>query len=333
MTPRQPSMRVLDEIEFNERLKVLSEGSTRVHFDPFDDIDWDSPAMQFIDNDPRWILSPHVDPLGTTQWYRNQPPDRQIAIGRWRTMNAYKVGLTFESMLIRAFMHHLIDLPNNSPEFRYALHEATEECNHIQMFQEVVNRAGADVPGMRPVFKALSPLIGLAGGYFKTIAMIGILAGEVPIDHYQKAIIREGEKVPPAVLRTMQIHIAEEARHISFASEWLRRNVPDSNKVLRAGYSLVFPIAMRYLAGQIMVPPKSFAREFGVPDEVFAEAFWQAPESKRLLSGYFGRIRALATELGLMNPVAKGVWKVLGVDGPSSRYHGEPERIGTRIAV
>ncbi|SLI07279.1 P-aminobenzoate N-oxygenase AurF [Mycobacteroides abscessus subsp. abscessus] len=27
----------------------------------------------------------------------------------------------------------------------------TEECNHIQMFQELVNRIGDDVPGMRPI--------------------------------------------------------------------------------------------------------------------------------------------------------------------------------------
>ena len=28
-------------------------------------------------------------------------------------------------------------LPNQSPEFRYCMHEMTEECNHIQMFQEL----------------------------------------------------------------------------------------------------------------------------------------------------------------------------------------------------
>ncbi len=56
--------------------------------------------------------------------------------------------------------------------------------------------------------------------------MIGILAGEEPIDHYQKALLREGDDLPPAVLRVMEIHIAEEARHISFADEFLRLRIP-----------------------------------------------------------------------------------------------------------
>ncbi len=105
----------------------------------------------------------------------------------------------------------------------------TEECNHIQMFQELVNRSGLDVPGMRPLFRRLSPYIGLVGQYSPTAFMAGILAGEEPIDHFQKGLIREGANIPPAVLRTMQIHIAEEARHISWAHEFLKpifRNGP-----------------------------------------------------------------------------------------------------------
>ena len=47
--------------------------------------------------------------------------------------------------------------------------------------------------------------------------MIGILGGEEPIDHYQKAMLRDGGELPPAMQRAMEIHIAEEARHISFA--------------------------------------------------------------------------------------------------------------------
>ena len=174
---------------------------------------------------------PTLDPLGATAWYQAQPLDRQIEIGTWRVMNAVKVGGAFESILIRGLMHYAMSLPNGSPEFRYCLHEMTEECNHIQMFQELVNRSGADVPGMRPLFKAASPLLGFAGGYLPVILMIGILAGEEPIDHYQKSILREGADLPPAVLRAMEIHIAEEARHISFADEFLRLRIPRLSRV------------------------------------------------------------------------------------------------------
>ena len=54
----------------------------------------------------------------------------------------------------------------------------------------------------------------VAGGYAHVILFIGILAGEEPIDHYQKSLLRSGIDLPPAVLRAMEIHIAAEARHM-----------------------------------------------------------------------------------------------------------------------
>jgi hypothetical protein len=318
---------------YRDMLATLSEGSVRRNFDPYLDIDWDSPELAIDPQDPHWVLDPDIDPLGATEWYRALPPERQIEIGRWRVANTVKVGLAFETVLIRGLMQYVLKLPNGSPEFRYCMHEMTEECNHIQMFQELVNRIGADVPGMRPMFRALSPFIGVAGGYAHVILVIGILGGEEPIDHYQKAMIRAGDRLPPAVLRTMQIHIAEEARHISFAGEFLKAHIERMSPFGKAMCALAFPITMRWLAGEIMAPPRSFAKEFDIPREVIREAFWDAPHARRILSGYFGDMRKLADELGLMNPVTRKLWSLLHVDGEPSRYRGEPERRNAAAAV
>lgn len=326
-----PRSRGLDS-DYEAMLQTLSEGSVHVHFDPYEDIAWDAPEMTIDPRDPRWILQPAVDPLGATAWYAAQSRERQIEIGRWRVMNAVKVGGSFESILIRGLMHYAMGLPNGSPEFRYCLHEMTEECNHIQMFQELVNRSGADVPGMRTWFRAASPVIGLAGGYLPVILMIGILAGEEPIDHYQKSILREGIEMPPAVLRTMEIHIAEEARHISFAGEFLRLRIPRLSRTERAIVSVAFPIIMRWLAGEIMTPPRAFQRRFEIPREVFREAFWQSPHSRRIMASYFGDMRALATETGLMNAASRRVWRRMGIDGEPTRYRGEPDRRADLVA-
>ncbi|PPJ09396.1 hypothetical protein C5E51_14300 [Nocardia nova] len=319
--------------DYREMLAILSEGSVHRNFDPYLDIDWDSPELAIDPDDPRWVLSPELDPLGGTDWYRSLPLERRIEIGKWRTANVIKVGAAFESILIRGMMQYIMKLPNGSPEFRYCLHEMTEECNHIQMFQELINRIGVDVPGMRPLFRALSPFIGVAGGYAHAILFIGILGGEEPIDHYQKAIIREGEAMPPAVLRTMQIHIAEEARHISFAGEFLKAHIERMSPFGKAMCALAFPITMRWLAGEIMAPPRSFAKEFDIPREVIREAFWDAPHARRILSGYFGDMRKLADELGLTNPVTRKLWSLLHVDGEPSRYRGEPERRNAAAAM
>ncbi|GGK32555.1 AurF N-oxygenase family protein [Nocardia camponoti] len=313
-------------VDYADALLTLSEGSVHRRFDPYLDIDWDAPELAIDRDDPRWVLSAELDPLGATAWYQGLPLERKIEIGRWRQANAAKVGLAFESILIRGMMQYAMALPNNSPEFRYCMHEMTEECNHIQMFQELVNRIGDDVPGMRPLFKVMSPFIGVAGGYFYAILFIGILGGEEPIDHYQKALIRSDNDTQPTLRRIMQIHIAEEARHISFAHEFLRAHLEKMNPVSTAVCGVAFPIAMRWLADELVKPPKSFARKFDIPDEVFAEAFWESPHSRHILSSFFGDVRALVEDLGLMNRVTRPLWKLMKIDGGTSRYRGEPER-------
>jgi len=318
--------------DYRDVLQMLSEGSVHQHFDPYLDIAWDSPELAIDPHDPRWVLSPEIDPLGATRWYQEQPLEKQIEIGKWRMANAIKVGGAFESVLIRGLMQYAMKLSNGSPEFRYCMHEMTEECNHIQMFQELVNRIGVDVPGMRPWFKRLAPIIGVAGGYAHVILFIGILAGEEPIDHYQKSLLRSGIDLPPAVLRAMEIHIAEEARHISFAGEFLKVRVPRMNRAEKAVVATVFPIVMRWLAGEIMTPPRAFQTEFGIPDEVMHEAFWHSPTSHKIMGSYFGDMRALATELKLMNRTTSKLWRLMGIDGEPARYRGEPEREATAIA-
>ncbi|MGA9871919.1 MAG: diiron oxygenase [Rhodococcus sp. (in: high G+C Gram-positive bacteria)] len=306
-------------------LDVLSEGSVRRNFDPYLDIDWDSDEFQMHADDPRWVL-PVNHPLGSTSWYRALPADRQIEVGRHIQINAVKVGAAFESILIRGMMQFIMRMPNNSLEFRYCLHEITEECNHIQMFQELVNRSGADVPGMRKDFRLASPSMGMLGASMPLIFFVGILAGEEPIDHWQKSVIRQGKEVPPALLRTMEIHIAEEARHISFAHHFIRQHYPNQRRSTRWLVSVSTPIIMRWLAGVIMAPPRTLASNLGIPRSVVKEAYWNSPTGHEQLSSYFGDVRMLASEVGMMNPVSKYLWKKLRIDGTVSRFRGEPDR-------
>ena len=182
---------------------------------------------------------PATDPIGRHPWYQSQPVERQIEIGMWRQANVAKVGLHFESILIRGLMNYAFWVPNGSPEYRYCLHESVEECNHTMMFQEMVNRIGADVPGMPRLLKWMSPFIPLAAGPLPIPFFFGVLAGEEPIDHTQKNVLREGKALHPIMERVMAIHVAEEARHISFAHEYLRKRVPHLPRRKRFWLSLL----------------------------------------------------------------------------------------------
>lgn len=329
------NMDVTEDKAYVDTLTTLSEGSVRRNFNPYTDIDWDSPEFAVIDNDERWIL-PGTDPLGRHRWYQSQPVERQIEIGRWRQANVAKVGLQFELILIRGLTNYAFWVPNGSPEYRYCLHETVEECNHTMMFQEMVNRIGADVPGMPRLLRWVSPFIPLVAGPLPIPFFFGVLAGEEPIDHTQKNVLREGgdgRALHPIMERVMAIHVAEEARHISFAHEYLRKRLPHLPRRQRFFLSLYVPVVMRVLCQAIIVPPKSFWREFDIPKSVKKDLFFRAPESRQFLRDMFGDVRMLCHDTGLMNPLAKLMWRICRIDGRPSRYRSEPHRQHVAIAA
>lgn len=309
--------------QYAEILRGLSQASVDRHFDAFTDIPWDDPDFQVDPTDERWVL-PSVDPLGSHPWYQALPLERRIEIGLWRQANILKVGLQFENILIRGLMQYVFKTPNGSAEYRYLTHEATEECHHTQMFQQTVNLIGADVPGMPRWLRMVSPILPWAASAFPITFFIGVLAGEEPIDHTQKQVLRSKDDLPPLLTRIMEIHVAEEARHISFAHAYVTRHAPKLGRVDRAIVSVLFPVIMRLLGDAILVPPKEFRKKFDIPESVIKDLYWERPESRVMLSDLFADVRMLAEESGLMTRTSRRVWKWLKIDGRPSRYRSEP---------
>ena len=323
-------MTVLPEIdasmtraEYHDTLRGLSQASAERYFNAFVDIDWSDPDFEVRPDDERWVL-PEIDAIGGSDWYKAQPLEKQIAIGQYRQANIMKVGVQFENLLIRGIMVYAFKTPNGNPEFRYLMHEATEECHHNQMFQEGVNRIGREVPGMPWLLRRLGTTIATSAGWGPMAFFIAVLAGEEPIDHTQKTILRAGDRMPPMIQRIMQIHVAEEARHISFAHAYITRHAQRLSWMQRQYISVLYPIIMRVAGDAILVPPKHMAREFDIPRSVMKELYWDSPSSRTRLSEVFADVRMLAEEAGLMTPLSRRVWRWLKIDGRSNRYRSEP---------
>lgn len=243
-----------------------------------------------------------------------------------RQANIAKVGLQSENILIRGLMQYVFSLPNGSPEFRYCTHEAIEECNHTMMFQEVVNRIGMDVPGMRAWVRVVGPLVPFLATSFPEWFSTMVLAGEEPIDHLQKKVLRAGNDIHPMLERVMSIHVAEEARHISFAHEYLRQVVPRMGRLRKFALSLLFAPTMRIICDLIAVPTRRFRTDCDIPRSVVREVFWKSENSRDGLRDGFADVRMLATDLGLLNPASRVLWKICRIDGDASRYRSEPAR-------
>jgi hypothetical protein len=215
--------------------------------------------------------------------------------------------------------------PHAGGSAEYCLHESVEECNHSMMFQEMVNRIGLNVPGMPRYLRWVSPLLPLAAGPLPNVFFFGVMAGEVPIDFRQKNMLRESGSLHPIVQKVMAIHVAEEARHISFADAYLRKRVPHLLRISRFWLSLYVPVCMRLLC-QVTVPPRSFFKEFDIPRSVRKEVFFDGADSRQTLRNMFGDVRMLCYDVGLMNPFALLMWRVCKIGGRPSRYRSEPQR-------
>lgn len=230
------SARDLEHLEYYDRLRTLSEASVEKHFDAFEDIDWENPAYAIDPTDERWVL-PEADVLGRHPWYLSLPLEERIRIGLYRQANVCKVGLQFEQILVAGIMNYSFGLPNGNSEFRYSTHEATEECHHTQMFQEFVNRSGQQVPGGTTLFRTLAPILPIAARLVPFGFFYGVLAGEEPIDHMQKAVL---SVAVPVIMRWLCDEIlvpSKQAQQDMGIPDWVMRELwwdnPESQKMQR----------------------------------------------------------------------------------------------------
>jgi P-aminobenzoate N-oxygenase AurF len=310
---------VLDEEQradrFTDLVSRLSHQSVVKHFDAYADIPWDDPAYLIDPADPRWELQGDRG-LGATAWYRSQPAEVRARMGLHGIAANMKAGLQFESILKRGLLEYAFRLPDRSAEFRYAYHEVIEEAQHSLMFQEFVNRAGLDVPGLTWDLKlGARRVIGMAR-HFPALFFVFVLGGEDPIDHVQRTALRSGRELHPLLDRIMRIHVTEEARHLSFARQYLRTNVPALKRWQRNVIAIEAPIILAVMASVMMRPPRTLIREYRIPKAVIAEAYGVESSSRDEVRASLRKVRNLLVELGLVTVPAKRLWETFGIWAP-----------------
>jgi hypothetical protein len=297
---------------FTELVERLSHQSVVKHFDAYVDVPWDDPAYAIDPTDPRWELSDE-HPLGATEWYRSLPSDVRARIGLHSIVANMKAGLQFESILKRGLLEYAFKLPDRSPEYRYAYHEVIEEAQHSLMFQEFVNRSGLDAPGLTWDVKfGARRVIGMARR-FPALFFVFVLGGEDPIDHVQRTALRSGRELHPLLERIMRIHVTEEARHLSFARQYLRTNVPKLSRRRRRSIAIQAPLILATMASVMMRPPRSIVRTFDIPKAVLTEAYGRGTPSRDEVRASLRKVRTLLTDLELVTPVSKKMWRSFGI--------------------
>jgi len=301
----------LDDAAWESLLARLNRQSVTKHFDAYADIAWDDPEMRLDPEDPRWELTAD-DPLGATEWYRALPADTRARLGCESIASKAKAGLEFESILKRGLLEFASALPNRSAEFRYAYHEVIEEAQHALMFQEFVNRSGLDARGLAPLDRLGARVVIHLGKWFPELFFVFVLGGEDPIDHVQRQALRRDD-LHPLIERIMRIHVTEEARHLSFARHYLKRNVPRLGAGRKAVLAVGAPTILAAMAQLMLQPSRQLVARYEIPAEVLRAAYADNPAHRAETVTSLRKVRSLCEELGLLRRPFGRLWKALGL--------------------
>jgi hypothetical protein len=299
--------------QFDAHLGRLSHQSLHKRFDAYLDIDWDDPAMAIASDDPRWELQPHLGGLAATDWYRSQPPARRAEVGLHLIASGMKVGRQFESVLKRGLLEFATTLPDGDPTFRYTYHEVIEEAQHSLMFQEFVNRSGQPVPGLPfPIRLATWGIVQL-GTLFPELFFMFVLGGEEPIDRVQRQALRTPEGRHPLLNRINQIHVTEEARHLSFAVQYLRLRGDALGPLRRRVLGVATPVILGIMAQLMLRPSPAMVRRFAIPRSVIREAYTDNPDHHERTRDSVKRIRRLCRDIGILGSIERPLWRRFGI--------------------
>jgi hypothetical protein len=298
-TREEPKREEPTREEFSER---LLKGSVKKSYAPVVDIDWDAP----IDPD-KFFLPPQVVTLyGTPEWDA-MSREQQIELSRQELVNILSAGIWFENILNQALLRDLMHKNPTASSTHYALTELGDETRHMVMFGKTIARIGG-VP-VRPKLTQRIIINALPFAFRGSVLWSAALVGEEIFDALQRQIMEDPD-LQPIVQRLMRIHVTEEARHIQFARDGLRKTVPTMPRYRR------FLLANVHGAGgpfyrMLFTLPIQYHRA-GLDSSRMQRAARQNPHFHTMCVTSFASLSAFFEEVGLMGRIGRRMWRRAG---------------------
>lgn len=282
--------------EFSDR---LLKGSAKKSYAPVVDIDWDSPVVP-----DTFFLPPQVVSLYGTPMWAGMTREQQIELSRQEFINLLSAGVWFENILNQALLRGLMHADVTSPSTHYSLTELGDETRHMIMFGRAI-RAIDGKPFQPKRFQRMI-INTLPLGFQKSVLWIAALVGEEIFDALQRQILDDAD-VQPIVSRVMRIHVTEEARHIQFARDGARRDVPAMRPFNR------FLLATIHGAGgpfyRYLFTNRAVYRRAGLDGREARRQARRNPHFHAAMKSGFAPLAAFLEEIGLMNPISRRLWK------------------------
>lgn len=285
--------------EFADR---LLKGSVRKSYAPIVDIDWDAP----IDPD-KFFLPPKVVSLYGTPLWESMSRAEQIELSRQELVNTLSAGIWFENVLNQALLRKMMHQDPTASATHYELTELGDEARHMLMFGKAIEKVGADP--VRPKLYQRMVINALPFFFRGSVLWVAALVGEEIFDSLQRQMMDDPE-LQPMVQRLMRIHVTEEARHIQFARDGLRKRTPDMSWWKRFWVGNLNGIGGLFF--RFLFTNKVQYRRVGLDARAARLMARNSPQRIETQVAGFAPLAAFLEEVGLLGPIARRLWRRSG---------------------
>ncbi|MFE9408191.1 diiron oxygenase [Streptomyces sp. NPDC006704] len=281
----------------------LLESSAKHSFDPDKELDWDAPL-----EDGKWFWPPELLSLYDTPLWRRMSEDQRMELARHEAASLASLGIWFEIILMQLLVRHIYDKSVTSNHVRYALTEIADECRHSMMFARMIKKGGAPTYPVPRIYHNLARVL-------KTVSttpgsFAATLLGEEILDWMQRLTFPD-DRVQTIVRGVTRIHVVEEARHVRYAREELRRQMISAPRWERELTRLSCGEAARVFA-TCFVNPKVYENVGLDRREAVAQVKASGHRREVMQSGA-GRLTEFLDDIGILNGVSRRLWKSSGL--------------------
>jgi hypothetical protein len=214
--------RALDTTGRDKTAERLLKSSANKFYDPEVDIDWAAP----LDEAKGYIPAHRVSLYGTRLW-DGLSPEQRIELSKHEGVSVATNGIWFEVLLMQMLLKEVYNADPTTSRAQYLLTEIADECRHSTMFARLANRVGVANYGPLPWLHKLAKLLPTIG--YGPALYGAILVAEEILDRLQREQMSDPE-VQPLMRMVNRIHVLEEARHVTFAREEVRRGMAKLTK-------------------------------------------------------------------------------------------------------
>jgi hypothetical protein len=283
-----------------ERLLKTSRKHT---FDPDVDVDWDA------EQDPDvFYMPPHTVSLYETAMWDGLSHRQQVELSKREVASIASFGIWSEMLLMQILVQHAYRNAYDSEHVAYALTEVADECRHSVMFGRMIKTFGLRATRMPAPEYHLAKLIG------SIHVPLTMFAATLVIEEFTDALQRvtfPDERIQPLVRQVTRIHVIEEARHIKYAREELKRQVAKASATRRRVAALALARAVSVMRTHI-IHPSAYAG-VGLDPKAAAKVALLSPHRQQTLAWTFRKCTAFFDEVGFLDGRAGKVWARSGL--------------------